>query len=134
MKRIILITLCVLCGCCRNTLYVQQEWVDARFLASSHVGTPDPRQKCPPKGQRLLIQWNFPRNLAQRDLHLEITVRLWDHTETTEIYPITKRSGSTAFFYPNIKILTYRVLAVDETGEIVDTWEHHFWTNLIEIH
>lgn len=127
------VILILLSGCCRNSLYVQQEWVDARFLASSHVGTPDPRQKCPPKGQRLLIQWQFPTRLVQRDLHLEITVRLWDHSETTEIFPITKRSGSTALFYSNAKILTYRVLAIDAEGNVVDTWEHHFWTKLIDI-
>ena len=62
-------------GCYKNHLYVQQQKIDQSFLASSHVGTPDPRQKSPPLGQKLLIAWSFPWSLFSQDLTAITTVR-----------------------------------------------------------
>lgn len=123
--------LLVFAGCYKNHLYVQQEWVDRNFLASTHVGTPDPRQECPPEGQRLLVSWKFPRNLGE--LKLVITVRFWDNSEEVICHPIDRSWGYAAFFFSKCKILTYRVQVVDLCDAIVETWEHHFWTELIDI-
>lgn len=128
-----------LAGCYKNHLYVQQERVDPTFLASSRIGTPDPRQERPPQGQRLLIAWHFPRSLFQRHLSLVATVRLWDQTEEVFTYPVEKKWGSTALYFSNDcagvdrRILTYRVQVVARDGEVVEVWEHHFWTHLIDI-
>lgn len=121
----------VFAGCYKNHLYVQQEWVDRNFLASSHVGTPDPRQECPPQGQRLLVSWKFPRSFGA--LQLVMTVRFWDNSEEVLCHPIERAWGYAAFFFDQERILTYRVQVVDVNGEVVECWEHHFWTELIDI-
>jgi len=118
---------------------VQQEWVDANFLASSKVHTPDPRQQDPPVGQRLLIAWDFPKSIFEKTLTLALTVRLWDNTQEVLTQPIERKRDAKAFFFSNAtpgsdrRILTYRVQIFAGDGELVDTWEHHFWTELIDI-
>ncbi|MES2273026.1 MAG: hypothetical protein V4487_02405 [Chlamydiota bacterium] len=133
--------LCIalLTGCYKNHLYVQQEWIDRKFLASSHVNTPDPRQEHPRLGQRLLVSWDFPRSLFQEQLSLQITVRLWDNTQELICHPIERKRDVAAFFFSNpgeemdSRILTYRVQVVSKDGNVLETWNHHFWTEWIDI-
>ena len=106
---------------------MQQEWVDANFLASSKVGTPDPRKEHPPIGQRLIIAWDFPKSLFQENLTTVATIRFWDHSEQVVTCPVERKRDTTAFFFPG-KILTYLVQIVSNSGEVVETWEHPFWT------
>ncbi len=120
-------------GCCCRHLYVQQECVDQNFLASTKVGTPDPRQKRCYEGQRLLIGWDFPRSLFQKGLSLEIRVRLWGEKEDVIAYRLERKRGAEAFFFPREKIVTYLVNVVSDEGKIVETWKHHFWTELIQV-
>lgn len=125
----------VLClsGCCCKHLYVQQECVDQNFLASTKIGTPDPRQKKPYEGQRLLVAWDFPRSLYSKGLSLEITVRLWGEKEEKIGRRLERKRGCEAFFFPNEKIVTYLVHVVSDDGKIVETWKHHFWTEMIQV-
>jgi len=121
-------------SCYKDHLYVQQEWVDRNFLASSQVGTPDPRQAHPPEGQRLLVAWRFPKNLVDEGLNLVLTVRYWDNSEEVISRPITQSLSNTAFnFFDGQKILTYRIDVVDRQEVVIETWEHQFWTKLIQI-
>lgn len=116
---------------------MQQEWVDRNFLASTRVGTPDPRQEHPPEGQRLLVAWDFPRSLFERQLHLKITVLLWDNTQEMIEMPMERRRDTAAFYFPSKEkersILTYRVQVFSKEGDLIETWNHHFWTELIDI-
>lgn len=122
-------------SCYKNHLYVQQEKVDVRFLASSRVGTPDPRQKNPPEGQRLLIAWDFPLSVFREELILVTTVRLWDQSEEVKTYPLKRKRDSLAYFFPSKtedkKILTYRVQVFNREGHLVEEWKHQFWRELI---
>ena len=86
-------------SCYRNHLYVQQEWIDRDSLASVHIGTPDPRQKNPPEGQRLLIAWDFPRSLYQQGLTVWATVRFWDEKQESLFCPVDRKRGYTSFFF-----------------------------------
>ncbi|HSX26496.1 MAG TPA: hypothetical protein VLE89_05765 [Chlamydiales bacterium] len=126
-----------LTGCYKNHLYVQQEWVDREWLASSHVKTPDPRQGCPPEGQRLLISWDFPRSIFRTDLTLIATVRFWDNTQKEFVHPMDRRRDFTTYFFPvanpDQRILTYRIQIVNGEGTLIETWNHHFWTELIDV-
>jgi hypothetical protein len=125
-------------SCYKNHLYVQQEWVDPNFLASSKVNTPDPRREHPPVGQRLLVAWDFPLSQFRRQLSLIATIRFWDDTEKILTQPLERKRDFAAFYFPNNcpesdrRILTYRVQIVDREGCVVETWEHHFWTQLID--
>jgi len=116
---------------------VQQEWVDRNFLASTHVGTPDPRQADPPEGQRLLIAWDLPRSLFLKEPHLVVTARLWDDTQKVFQMPIERKRDTAFLFFPNLGkergLLTYRVQVVSREGEILKEWDHQLWTELIEI-
>ncbi len=112
---------------------MQQEWVDRNFLASTHVGTPDPRQECPPLGQRLLVAWRFPANIVGSGLNLVLTVRFWDNVEEKIVRPIASSHGYEAFNFFDDQILTYKIVVVNQAGDIVEIWEHHFWTKLIDI-
>lgn len=109
------------------------------FLASSKVQTPDPRQACPPIGQRLIIAWDFPKSLFLEDLTMVATVRLWDNTEKVMTKHIDRKRDVIAFFFPkgtdcvDRRILTYKVQICSANGEEVEKWEHHFWTDLIEV-
>jgi len=124
-------------SCYKNHLYVQQQVVDREFLASSYVGTPDPRQMHPPMGQRLSIGWNFPTDMFEEELTLVCTVRFWNQEQIVNEFLLESRRGSEAFFFPaddkEHRILTYRVDVRNCEGEIVETWKHHFWTELIEV-
>jgi len=124
-------------SCYKGHLYVQQEWIDRDFLASTHVGTPDPRQERPPDGQRLLVSWRFPKCLYDQQLTLAITVRFWDNKEEVILQPVKRQLSYTALYFPKRegqgKILTYKIDVVNSEGGIVETWEHHFWTELIDI-
>ncbi len=113
--------------------------MDAQFLASSKIGTPDPRQEHPPIGQRLIVAWDFPKSLFSRHLSLVTTVRFWDNTEEVLRVPMERKRDVTAFFFSNCdktidrRILTYRVEVFALDGTLVKTWEHHFWTRLIDV-
>jgi len=128
-----------LAACYKNHFNVQQEWIDRNFLASSHIRTPDPRQERPPVGQRLLVSWDFPRSIFEKHLLLCLTVRFWDDTQETISQPIERKRDFATFFFPqdsgskDKRILTYRVQAISEKGEIVGAWDHQFWTKLIDV-
>ena len=121
------------CSCYRHHLYVQQEWVDRNFLASTHVNTPDPRQLDPPDGQRLLIAWDFPRSIFLKELSFVVSVRFWDDTQQEIMDPIERKRGYRAFDFPKKKILTYRIQVISKEKEVIETWKHHFWTEQIEV-
>ena len=129
-----LIIICMMTsGCYKNHLYVQQEWVDHSFLASSHVDTPDPRQEEPMHGERLLIGWKFPNNLFSENLDLVITVRFWDLEEEQIFHKIKKSWGHLACNFFTKNILTYQVQVYNKQGELISNWQHHFWTRIIDV-
>ncbi len=116
---------------------MQQEWVDRDFLASTKVGTPDPRQANPPDGQRLLVAWDFPKSMFAEQLSLLVTVRLWDNSQQLIVKPLERKRDVAAFYFPctdrEKRLLTYRIQVMTKEGKIIETWKHHFWTELIEI-
>lgn len=107
--------------------------MDANFLASSKVQTPDPRKENPPKGQRLIVAWDLPKSLFTPPMTLATTVRFWDQEEEVIAYPMERRRDATAFFFENKRILTYRVQVINANGSLVKEWEHHFWTKRIVV-
>lgn len=126
-------------SCTKHHLYVQMENVDANDLASSHVQTPDYRQKDPPIGQRIIVSWSFPYGLYSKKLSLFLTVRFWDNTQDVKIVPLQRSLGTETFFFANSKrlkdkkILTYRFQVVSQKGELIEEWKQQFWTQLIDI-
>lgn len=127
-----------LVGCYQKHLYVQQEWMDEQFLASTYTHTPDPRQDNPPKGQRLILAWDFPLSLYKEQLSLITTVRLWDNQEMVYTLPLVRKRGYHVYSFPGnrqkkVRILTYKVEVKNARGELIETWKHQLWSNLINV-
>ncbi len=84
-----------------------------------------------------MIGWDFPKSLFQQELTLTVTVRLWDQTETLYTLPVHHRRDATALFFPctlldkEKRILTYKIEVMNSKGELLEEWDHHFWTELI---
>jgi hypothetical protein len=112
---------------------VQRQSVDCSYLASSKVDTPDPRRENPPIGENLLLSWSFPKSLFDESLKLKLDIRLWSNKEEVIYLPIDRKRDYASIFFPNSDpILTYRIQAIAANGGIVETWEHQFWTPLIQ--
>jgi hypothetical protein len=132
-----LLILLIFTSCYKNHLYVQQELIDRTFLASSYVGTFDPKQDDPPFGQRIIISWDFPRSLYKKDLTMMLTVRFKNNCQELHSYKIQRKRGYTAFFFEEeikdkkSRILTYKIDVLNKDNVVVETWKHQFWRELI---
>ena len=142
-RRLLKFSFCVfglffLFSCYKTHIFVQQEWVDDSFLASSYMHTPDPRKKNPPFGQKILIKWDYPLSMFKEKLSLVLTVRFWNNTEKKIILFLNKKRGYTSCFFPNKEksknneILTYRIETFNGENELVEGWYHQLWTELID--
>ncbi len=128
-----------LTGCGRSYLTVRQEWVDSRYLASTYVATPDPRQANPPIGQKLILHYWVPSWVLEKNPTLVLQIIHWDFTEEIVKYPLKKRIGYETYALLNKKyeetegLLTYRAQIVTDDQQIFSEWKHQLWVNLIQI-
>ena len=119
-----------------HRLEVQTQYLSHENLASYYVGTPDPLLNDPIIGQRLLIQWCFPRKFDRCDLQLHLKLRLRNHEEKELIRPITENRGYYLYDLVNQAycesggILTYKV-EIRKGPCILETWKHPLWVDLI---
>lgn len=138
LKKLLFLSL-FLTVACSGRLYIRHERVDKNYLASVHVGTPDPRQKNPPDGQRIIINWDFPKTIFEKDLTIHLTVRFWNQNEENINFHLRRKRGDKSFYFPSgeqerfKRILTYRAEVVTKTGEVIEVWRHHFWTKKIDV-
>lgn len=133
------LSLFLLPGCRQYYLSVCQEWVDVRYLASTNVGTPDPRQDHPPIGQKLILDWRIPKEIYKKKPEIVLDLILWDYTARQIRIPIKRRMDFATYRLFNEDyektggILTYRAEIVTEDGEIFREWRHQLWINLITV-
>lgn len=131
--------LLVLASCSKYYLTVRQVPVNARSLASSHVGSPDPRQINPPTGQQLVIDWVIPSDILREEPKVVLTLVFKNHTEETRHYPIYYRSGYVVYnlvgeeYDTTGGLLTYRAEIVTGNGDVYRDWKHQLWVNLIQM-
>lgn len=129
--------LCFLTGCQKYYLSLRQVPIDAAYLASSHVGSPDPRQSNPPVGQKVVMQWSVPPDLLVEKPELVLQVIYKNHTQEEIIYPIQYRSGREVFSLLNENyrskggLLTYQAKIRTQQGQIYREWKHQLWVQLI---
>lgn len=127
-----LILLVFFCSCQKTYLTVQEHWIDARYLSSSYVHTPDPLQKDPPEGKKVLIAWDLPLSVYEKQPFLILTARLWDQTEHSYRYEMDPKRGYATMYFsskdPDKKLLTYKIDIKDKQGNTLEVWEHQFWT------
>lgn len=128
-----------LCSCEKYYLSVKRESVDQRMLASTYVGSPDPLQKNPPKGQELIMEWRLPRGNMGEKMTLVLEVLYKNYTQETISYPISRRRGVITYsllgeeYKEKEGLLTYKAEIRDEKGTILQEWKQHLWTELIVI-
>lgn len=135
----LLLPLFLLSGCRQYYLSVCQEWVDARYLASTNVSTPDPRQEHPPLGQLLVLDWRIPKEILTKKPEIILDLILWDYTTRQVRIPIKWRMNYATYRLFNEDyektggILTYKAQIVTQDGEVYREWKHQLWVNLIKV-
>lgn len=131
--------LLLLCGCEKYYLSVKRELVNRDRLASTYVGSPDPRQKNPPKGQELTLEWRLPEEALQEKLVLVLDLIYRDYTRKSICHPIDRKRGIFTYSLLNQELkekegfLTYKAEIQNEKGEVIKQWKQQLWTELIII-
>ncbi|QVL56698.1 MAG: hypothetical protein KFB93_04765 [Simkaniaceae bacterium] len=134
-----ILLLLFLSGCEKYYLSVKREHVDQSKLASTYVGSPDPRQKNPPKGQELIMEWRLPRETVEEKMTLVLELLYKNYTQETISYPVSSRRGVITYSLIGKKykekegLLTYKAEIRDEKGTVLQEWKQQLWTELIVI-
>ena len=129
----------LLSGCQKYYLTIYQQKVNQDSLASTYVGTPDPRQKNPPKGQELIVEWQIPKDVLKKNPKIYLTVIYRDYSEAQFIYPISYKSGYVVYslldgeFDRTKGLLSYKAEIRVEEGEVFRFWQHQLWVNIIRL-
>lgn len=128
-----LLLISIQCGCTRQHLTVQSQYVGLETLASYHVNTPDPHLNHPPLGEQLILSWSLPSEwMDYHDLHLQLHVRYRNHEECIEKIPLKENTGYTTFGIFNdayIQKRGFQTYKVDLIGDCrcLDSWYHQLW-------
>ncbi len=128
-----------LVGCKKYDLSVSQHLINREYLASTHVGTPDPCQECPPTGDMLSVEWVIPRELLGENPEVVLHILFKNYTEETLYFPIKERASYVTYYlldddYEEKEgIFAYKAEIVTEDGEIYREWKHQLWVNLITL-
>ncbi|WP_194848456.1 hypothetical protein [Candidatus Neptunochlamydia vexilliferae] len=133
------ILLLLLCGCEKYYVSIKREIINRESLASTFVGSPDPLQADPPRGQELLLEWRLPRRGFSSDLTLVLDILYKDHSQETVCYPVTRKRGVVTFsllgekFQETKGFLTYKATIQTPDGEVLKEWKQQLWADLIVI-
>lgn len=125
-------------SCTLHRLDVQTQYLTPDYLASNHIGTPDPRRYEPLIGQRLLIQWSLTdEQLCNQELLLYLIVRFRDRQEEKIWIPVTSKRGTYLFnvdadrFIETKGVLTYYA-QIQSSTTVLACWKHPLWVELIQ--
>ena len=127
----------LLCACSKSYVSVQKQRVGRSSLASTFVQSPDPRQKNPPRGQRLLIKWRIPNEELSEQTYLKLSIVYKNYVEEVVERPIDEASGLIVYdllderFYDTGGFLSYKAEVMN--GErVVEAWRQQLWVEIIE--
>lgn len=122
-------------GCGRPALVLQQQKIGPTYLASTNVGSPDPRT--PPNGQMIVAEWILPRRIVNESPVLRIDVLFHNFTQDTVEFPINSTVGYETYSILNKEFketggfLAYKAEILNSNGEILADWKHQLWVKLI---
>ena len=140
MKVLLLcLLLCPLAGCRRYYLEVSQQIINQATLASTHVGSPDPRQCPPPYGRRLIISWQVPKEIFDPNPHLDLNVMFWNYTEERYTFTMEAKRGYVLYsligdeYLEKRGILSYKAQLVTQSGQVYRSWKQQLWVDLIKV-
>lgn len=136
---LIFLLLLIAAGCQRYGVIARRQTVDPTYLASTHIGSPDPRQEDPPHGQMVIVEWWVPQELFTKNPKICLHIIFWDYTERRIEFPINRRVGYETYFilgddYCTTEgILTYKAEIITDDGCVFRDWKHQLWVNLIQM-
>lgn len=139
MKYILALLLLVMAGCQKYGIVARRQKVDPTYLASTHIGSPDPRQADPPNGQMVIVEWWVPPELFAQNPKICLHLVFWDYTERKIQFPIDRRVGYETYFIlgddflTTCGILTYKAEIITDDGCVFRDWKHQLWVNLIQV-
>lgn len=134
-----LCSICFLTSCQKYYLSLTDRKIDVNYLASTHVATPDKRQKNPPYGDMIVMDWRLPKEIVAKNPVIKLHVLYGNYTEKTFDYPVRSRMGFATYKdldqeYTDTKgIITYSAEVVLDDGSIYKSWKHQLWVNLITL-
>lgn len=126
-----------LTSCHKPLLMCRTEYLTPIYLASQQILTPDPLRDCF-YGQQLIVKWNLSRECVDDSLLLVVHLRFGTRENETIKVPLTKAFGFWVYRLLNQEywckggIISYQA-QLWHLGELVEEWNHHLWTELIEI-
>lgn len=133
----LLIALVLLCACQKQRIVVETRFLDLDSLASSVVGTPDPRKRSPRVGQELYISWRLPDEFfSEEDLQLLLTLRFGNREEISLPIAVSHFTGTYIYsltgeeYWSSRGLLTYKVELFSGTS-LLERWKHQIWSELI---
>lgn len=134
----VVLTGLLFCSCQPRILSIQTEYLSHVNLASFHVGTPDPRLRNPPLGQKLIINWSLPYWDCDTAYELTVKIRFKNGTSTSTSFVAKEPKGT--FIYPLLNedyfdkggFKSY-LATITADGVFLEEWRHQLWVNLIEI-
>lgn len=121
-------------GCSKAALSVRSEAIHPEYLASLHVGTPDPFQEafC---GQQIIVQWSFPE--IREPLSLLFSFILGNHTFEQVCIPLNASEGYYIYrllgsaFREKGGILSYKVEVLTGSKKLA-CWQQQSWVEWID--
>ncbi len=131
--------LAILSGCEKYYLSLIDQNINLHSLASTHASTPDKRQKSPPVGEMIVMDWRIPKELLGEKPYVELHVLYGNYTEKTFCFPVSHRMGYAKYkninqeFYDTGGIITYRADLKLASGQVYKSWTHQLWVNLISL-
>ncbi len=133
---LLLSALMLFVSCQQQRMIVESRYLSRARLASSFVGTPDPRQYCPTVGQELTFTWRLPEFDNEEDLKLLLTVRFRNRNSECLEVPVNRFRGSFTYqlldddYWEANGIVTYKIELY--AGEnVIDCWYHQVWSEEI---
>lgn len=140
MRRLALSLLAALLAtsCQPRILSVQTEYLSHINLASFHVGTPDPRLRNPPLGQKLIISWDLREWDCNTNYELTVKIRFKNGTSFQQVLTVNFPKGTYVIpllnedYFEKGGLKTY-MASMSGNGLVLEEWRHQLWVNLIEM-
>lgn len=126
-------------SCSRYYLTIEKERLSKDSLASSTIGSPDPRLANPPLGERLIIEWYIPKDLISKHPKVVLDVIYWNYTEQTIEFALDRNLGYKTLdlegkdFEQKQGYLAYKAKLITDDGKCFRVWKHRMWVNLIDV-
>lgn len=135
----VLLMLLCLTGCQKYYVTIKKEPITKEYLASTFVGSPDPLQDHPPRGQILFVEWSIDSQDLLKKPFLVLEMVYGDWSEERLIFPIEKRRGLAEYTLEGKKytkkegFFSYRALIETKEGEVLAQWAEQMWTPVIKV-